>query len=103
MARNALSLLAPLRAERTFAVAAEGSSTLRIESGLATIHHRHPPAALLQTRLLRWFLEPCGLRSSFLGLRGVVMAGSAKSATTALRHLPSPDGYKQQADADLAG
>jgi hypothetical protein len=57
MARNALSLLAPSRGERSFAVAAE-DWTLPIESGLAAIHHPHPPAALLQTRLLRWFLEP---------------------------------------------
>lgn len=57
MARNALSLLAPSRGERTFAVAAEDWA-LPIESGLAAIHHRHLPAALFQTRLLRWFLEP---------------------------------------------
>lgn len=65
MARNAMSLPAPLRDERTFAIASEGWTALLVEDGLVTIPGWTPgpdrvpgTASLFQSRLLRYLLDP---------------------------------------------
>jgi hypothetical protein len=102
MERTALSLLAPLREERTFAVGSNGWSTLQIDRGLAKVRYCDPPPALFQTRLLKWFLEPSVYdplswdyvewcwRARKVGYRCVVCPPSS-----GYRHLAERDGISE--------